>query len=63
MMTDPKQARLVLGLNQKQMATAMGVHRQTWVKWERGERRMNAAAVKLLERILETAKTGRKGEK
>jgi DNA-binding transcriptional regulator YiaG len=48
---NPKEARLKLGLNQSQMARLMGVHRSTWVKWERGERRMNAAAVELLRRL------------
>lgn len=47
-MISPEKARLRLGLNQQQMADAMGVHRQTWVKWERGEREMNASARRLL---------------
>lgn len=28
------------GLNQTEMSIAMGVHRQTWGKWERGEQRI-----------------------
>ncbi len=49
---NPKQARLKLGLNQKEMAAAMGVHRQTWVKWERGERPPGSAAIRLIDTLL-----------
>ena len=47
-MADPKGTRLKLGLNQQEMADLMGVHRQTWVKWERDERRPDRAAQRLL---------------
>jgi DNA-binding XRE family transcriptional regulator len=33
----PIMARESLGLNQSTMAAAMGVHRNTWGKWERDE--------------------------
>jgi DNA-binding XRE family transcriptional regulator len=52
MSIDFKQARLTLGLNQAQMAQTMGIHRQTWVKWERNERKPNATAVRLIELLL-----------
>lgn len=44
----PSEARQKLGLSIEEMARAMGVHRQTWVKWERGERRPDNAAVQLM---------------
>ena len=43
-----KEARLRLGLSQQAMSAAMGVHRQTWVKWERGERTPDNAALRLI---------------
>lgn len=46
-----KEARLRLGLSQQAMSTAMGVHRQTWVKWERGERTPDNAALRLIEAL------------
>ena len=49
---NPKEARLTLGLNQSEMAAACGVHRSTWVKWERGEREPDAAAVRLIDVLL-----------
>ena len=51
-MINPKEARLTLGLSQKAMAAACGVHRSTYVKWERGEREPDAAAVRLIEVLL-----------
>ncbi len=48
----PRQVRLTLGLNQSGMAGVMGVHRNTWVKWERGEREITAAPARLLETLL-----------
>jgi DNA-binding transcriptional regulator YiaG len=45
---DFKAIRKELNLNQAQMARACGVHRQTWVKWERGERDLNNAAKRLI---------------
>jgi len=47
-----KQARLTLGLNQTEMSKAMGVARSTWLHWEREERQMNGAAVRLLQVLL-----------
>lgn len=46
-----KEARLRLGLGLNQMAAAMGIHRQTWVKWERGERTPDNAALRLIEAL------------
>jgi DNA-binding transcriptional regulator YiaG len=51
-MVSPKEARLRLGLNQTKMAEAMGIHRQTWVKWERAERKPDNAAIRLIEALL-----------
>ena len=51
-MFDPKEARLRLGLSINDMARACGVHRQTWVKWERGERTPDAAALRLLDVLI-----------
>ena len=51
-MLNPKQARLTLGLNQTEMAKAMGVHRGTWLKWERGEQDISAAPAQLLKTLL-----------
>jgi len=49
---NPKQARENLGLNQTQMAEAMGVHRNTWLKWERGEQQISAAPARLIQVFL-----------
>ena len=43
------EARKSLGLFVNEMAGLMGVHRQTWVKWERGERVPDNAAVRLMQ--------------
>ncbi len=45
----PVEARQKLGLSRAEMARAMGVHRETWAKWERGEREPDSAAVRLME--------------
>lgn len=45
----PAEARQKLGLSQQEMAQAMNVHYMTWRKWERGERRPDNAAVRLME--------------
>lgn len=47
-----EQARLTLGLEQPEMAQAMGVRRRTWLNWERGERRITAAPLRLLKTLL-----------
>ena len=46
-----KEKRERLGLKQSDMARLMGVHRQTYVSWERGEKQMSAAPARLLEMI------------
>ena len=51
-MIDSKKAREQLGLSINEMASAMGIHRQTWVKWERGERDPGAAALRLIGTLL-----------
>jgi transcriptional regulator with XRE-family HTH domain len=48
----PIMAREILGLNQGTMAAAMGVHRNTWGKWEREEQRITAAPSRLIEVFL-----------
>lgn len=48
----PKQARQELGLSINDMARACGVHRQTLVKWEREERKPDAAALQLIKVLL-----------
>lgn len=55
---EPKEARLRLGLSPNQMAYAMGVHRQTWVKWERGERQPDRAAIRLIDALQFMQKRG-----
>jgi DNA-binding XRE family transcriptional regulator len=52
MTINPKQARLTLGLNQTEMANAMGVARGTWLKWEREEQGITAAPSRLLKILL-----------
>jgi DNA-binding transcriptional regulator YiaG len=49
---DPKKLimwREYFGLTIAQMSRAMGVHRNTYTKWESGERTINAAAARLVE--------------
>lgn len=48
----PAEARQALGLSIAEMARAMGVHRQTWVKWEREERQPNDSAVQLMRLLV-----------
>lgn len=48
----PAEARQTLGLSIEEMARAMGVHRQTLVKWERGERKPDNAAEQLMRLLL-----------
>ena len=52
MTVNPKEAREILGLNQTEMAKALGVARNTWLKWERGERDITAAPSRLLKTLL-----------
>lgn len=46
------EARNTLGLDIDEMATAMGIHRNTWGKWVKGERRPDNAAVQLVRYLL-----------
>lgn len=45
----PTETRQKLGLSREAMAAAMGVHYETWAKWERGQRQPDKAAVKLMQ--------------
>lgn len=49
---DLKDTRIELGLNIRQMAEAMGVHRSTWNKWERNEQQPPAVAIRLIAMLL-----------
>lgn len=51
-MNRAEHCRRKLGLSYATMARVCGVHRQTWIKWERGEREPDNAACRLME-ILE----------
>lgn len=44
--------RTALGISVKEMALACGVHRQTLVKWERGEAVPSHATVRFYELLL-----------
>ena len=48
---DLKKIRIELNLNQAQMARALGIHRQTWVKWERAEQRPPAVLIQFLKTL------------
>jgi DNA-binding transcriptional regulator YiaG len=52
MNSKPKKIREELGLTQLQMSELMGIHRQTWIKWERGERKPGRAALRLMAVLL-----------
>lgn len=56
--TEIKNARFALGLNMDQMASALGVDRNTWGKWERGERHPGAAAVTAINLLLHLHERG-----
>jgi transcriptional regulator with XRE-family HTH domain len=45
-------ARQQLGLNQSEMARAIGVARNHYLKWERGEQRITAAPVSSINMLL-----------
>lgn len=47
-----KLARQSLGLNQSEMARAMGVNRVTYTKWERGEQRITAGPKTEIDMLL-----------
>lgn len=51
-LNDMKQCRLRLSLSIADMARALGVHRQTYVKWERGEQKPPAVAIRLVKTLL-----------
>lgn len=51
-MINPKHARETLGLNQTEMAKAMGISRGLWLKWERNEQRITAGPTRLLNILL-----------
>ncbi len=42
----PKQARLLSGLSQKEVADQLGVHRQTYMKWEQNADEMPVGKAK-----------------
>jgi len=48
----PLEARQELGLSIEEMARALGIHRQTWVKWERCEQRPPAVAVTAMRMLV-----------
>jgi len=48
----PAEARKELGVSQAGMARLLGVHRQTWVKWERGEQSPPAVAVTAIRMLV-----------
>lgn len=48
----PAEIRKQLGLSQAEMAKAMGVHVMTLSKWERGERKPDNAALKLMSLLV-----------
>lgn len=54
-----REARQTLGLSQQKMADACGVHKQTWIKWERGERCPDRAALRLIAALLYLDEIGR----
>ena len=48
----PKQKRLHLSLSSENISRALRVHPNTWGKWERGERKMNAGAATCLDLMI-----------
>lgn len=55
---DLKQTRESYGLNQSQFARLLRVHRQTWVKWERGEQEPPAIALTALAMLDHMRRSG-----
>jgi DNA-binding transcriptional regulator YiaG len=51
-----RQLRTSLGLTRKALAALLPVHWRTLLKWESGERKISAMAVKLLEQIRQNNK-------
>ena len=52
-------ARLLLGMTRKEFAQQVGVSYRAVVKWERGERKANGAAVKTIQRLVEEVENGK----
>lgn len=46
-------ARKAAGLNQEQVAEAIGVHKQTLSRWESGKRAPNGEEIRLLVELLD----------
>lgn len=57
-MDDLKSLRESYGLNQTQFARLLRVHRNTWVKWERGEQEPPAIALTALAMLEHMRQTG-----
>ena len=55
------EARKFLGLSLKKFADEIGVSYRAVVKWERGERKANGAAVKTIQRLVAEAGNGKAG--
>lgn len=53
MVVTVKQARILKDLTQKDMAAKLGVHRDTYVKWETNTDLMSIAALKKFLQIVE----------
>ncbi|OXL83142.1 hypothetical protein BCV73_08675 [Paenibacillus sp. SSG-1] len=47
-----KKARLLSGMTQKEVADILGVHVQTYVKWERNPEEMSVGTAKQFSRIV-----------
>lgn len=56
------EARHELGLSIAEMARALGIHRQTWIKWERGEQRPPAVAITAMRMLAFISLRGLLGE-
>jgi DNA-binding XRE family transcriptional regulator len=48
----PKQARILSDLSQKEVAERLGVHRQTYMKWERNADEMPIGKAKEFSKIV-----------
>lgn len=53
-----REAREALSLSINEIADALGVHRQTWVKWERGEQKAPAVAFTAMDMLIYMAQNG-----
>lgn len=52
MVISPKQARVLCDLSQKQVAEKLGVHRQTYMRWERNADEMPVGKAKEFSKIV-----------